>query len=181
MYEASKAAKRRGSDFKYIKGSVIDIGCGPNPIVNLYKGITNFKSWDLEDGDAQYLKNVKDMEFDCAHSSHSLEHMADPYQALSNWIRVVKKGGYLVVTVPDEEMYERLMWPSKFNSDHKYSFTTGEKKLSKSINILDLLITQKNVQVISIQRIEDKFNPNILGDQTLGEAECCIEFILRKI
>lgn len=181
MYEATKAAIRRGRDFKYIKGSVIDIGCGPNPIFNLYDGITSFKTWDLEDGDAQYLKTIKDMTFDCAHSSHALEHMMDPNEALSNWIRVVKKGGYLVITIPDEEMYERLFWPSRFNHDHKFSFTTGRKKLQKSINVLELISFHENIQVISINRIEDKFDPNLPGDQTLGEAECCIELILRRI
>lgn len=180
MHEASKAAQRRGREFKYIKGSVIDIGCGLDPILNLYDGITNFHPWDLEDGDGQYLKGMEDMTFDCAHSSHSLEHMENPHVALTNWVRVVRPGGYLVVTVPDEEMYERLRWPSVFNPDHRVSFTTGLKRLPKSINILELLFSIKDIQVISILRIEDNFNPSIPGDQTLGKAECCIEFILRR-
>lgn len=181
MNEASKAAARRGATFKYIQGSVIDIGCGPDPVSKYYINIKEFKPWDMVDGDGQYLKGVRDMTYDCVHSSHSLEHMQDPHEALRNWVRVTKRGGYLVITVPDEEMYERLMWPSRFNGDHKFSFTTGKKRLPKSINVLELIASTKSVELVSLLRVEDKFNPNISGDQTLGDAECCIEFILRRI
>ena len=182
MREASKAAKRRGSDYKYIKGSVLDIGCGPNPVVDLYNNITFFKGWDLEDGDAQYLKGVPPGNYDCVHSSHSLEHMVDPLASLRRWIEVVVSGGYLVITVPDEEMYEHLTWPSRFNSDHKWSFTThSSKRLPKSINVFDMLRKLRGIEVVSVTRIEEGWIKHYPQDQTLGDAECCIEIILRKL
>jgi len=182
MREASKAAQRRGRDYKYIKGKVLDIGCGPDPCSQYYSGITEFKGWDMPDGDAQYLIGVPTGYYDCVHSSHSLEHMVDPRTALSRWISVVRKGGYLVITVPDEEMYERLSWPSRFNGDHKWSFTTYfSKRLPRTINVLVLLSKMVNIEVVSITRIEEKFNPQQMGDQTLGDAECCIEMVLRRV
>ena len=86
-------------------------------------GFDSCKNWDLPDGDAQYLAGVPDGTYDFLHSSHCLEHMVDPGIAMANWVRVVRGGGYLVITIPDEELYEHLHWPSRFNGDHKWSFT----------------------------------------------------------
>ena len=51
------------------------------------------RSWDLPDGDAQYMASIEDGLFDFVHSSHCLEHMQDPQTALANWIRILKPGG----------------------------------------------------------------------------------------
>jgi hypothetical protein len=45
--------------------------------------------------------------------------MHDPEAALRQWWALVRPGGYLVVVVPHEDLYEQGMWPSAFNSDHK--------------------------------------------------------------
>ena len=172
------AAKRRGKTTKYIQGSVIDIGCGTYPIEKLYTGITEFKGWDIEDGDAQYMRGCK--QYDIVHSSHSLEHMEDPFIALQTWIGIAKK--YLVILVPDEEMYEHNIWPSKFNSDHKWSFTTKTNStLSHSINVMSLLLRMKNVEVQKIERITFGYDPNDSSDQTTRDVECGIELILKKV
>lgn len=181
MLEASKAASRRGNPYPYISGKVLDIGCGPNPISELYSGITEFKGWDIQDGDAQYLRNCKNNYYDCVHSSHSLEHMVDPIVSLRRWVEVTAPNGYLVITVPDEEMYEQFHWPSRFNGDHKWSFTTHSgSRMPKSVNVLDMIRKLKGIQLVSLLRVEDGFNKSITYDQTRGPAECCIEFILRK-
>lgn len=190
MYEASKAMRRRiaKGEIKYFKGEGLDIGCGPDIISkHTVEGMGYVRGWDMEDGDAQYLASVKDGTFDFVHSSHCLEHMVDPIVSLRNWIRVVKSGGYIVVTVPDEEMYEHNHWPSRYNTDHKWSWRiyNGTKKLPKSINVFDLLRNfWKDTEIISIVRLEDGYNWSLGSsvDQT-GPAtgpECAIEFILRK-
>jgi SAM-dependent methyltransferase len=185
MYEASKAIKRRGElNFKFFKGNGIDIGAGPDCIS---KHGFNAYNWDMKDGDAQYLASVKSGWYDFVHSSHCLEHMVDPKVALQNWVRVCKSGGYIVITIPDEELYEHNMWPSKFNTDHKWSFRIhqGNAKLPKSVNVTDLLkLVWKDTEIISIQRLEDNFDFNLssMFDQT-GPAdgpECAIELVLRK-
>ena len=183
MYEASKAASRRGSEFPYLYGDVIDVGCGPDPINNnQYKYIKSVRPWDMPDGDAQKLSSIQNYTYDCLHSSHCLEHMVDPREALKNWVRVVKQGGFLVVTVPDEEMYEHLLWPSRFNNDHKWSFGMHwSKRLPRSINILEMLKKQDRIEVYKVERIVNGFDPKISTDQTMGNAECCIEFIARVV
>jgi hypothetical protein len=55
--------------------------------------------------------------------------MRDVPETLSNWTRVLKSGGYLYVMVPDYLLYEKLTWPSRFNADHRQSFSnTIERK-----------------------------------------------------
>lgn len=187
MREASKAMKRRFNDgnfFKYFSGKGIDIGAGPD-CVDQYKRVFGFESaynWDMKDGDAQYMNGVADATYDFIHSSHSLEHMVDPRVSLFNWIRICKPGGYLIITIPDQEMYEHSIWPSQFNSDHKWSFTTGKDKLPKTINVFDMVSKLVGVEVIKIEKIKEFWYPSI-NDLTAHEpnAECAIEIILRKL
>jgi SAM-dependent methyltransferase len=61
--------------------------------------------------------------FDFVYSSHCLEHMRDVPETLRNWTRILRPGGWLYVVVPDYVLYEKMSWPSRFNSDHKQSFS----------------------------------------------------------
>lgn len=191
MFEQSKAAKRRYNignfHSKYFVGSGIDVGAGQDSLllnINMFRGIVSVRSWDIQDGDAQYMETIEDDKFDFLHSSHCLEHMVDPSIALINWIRITKPGGYLVITIPEETMYEHDQWPSKFNSDHKWSFRLKHKSsLPKSINVYDL--AQKvlsKATAVKVELIDEFYNPQYVGvDQTMfPNSECSIEIILRK-
>ena len=130
MFEQSKAARRRANiaafHTRYFVGDGIDIGAGNDSLGNfrnVFRGMNSVLGWDLANGDANYLYGVQDGAFDFAASSHCLEHMVFPKIAVDNWLRVIRPGGHLVVTIPDEEMYEQDVWPSLYNSDHKWSFT----------------------------------------------------------
>ena len=193
MNEQSKAAKRRFSDgafhTRYFVGKGVDIGGKPDPL-GQYSGafcrMESVRVWDLEDGDAQKMGGVPAASFDFVHSSHCLEHMNDVYEALENWIRIVKPGGFLIITVPDEDLYENGQWPSRYNSDHKWSFTIhkNKSKLPRSINMIDLLANFTPLaEVERIVLVRDFFQDSYAGkiDQTLTPvAECAIEFVLRK-
>ena len=186
----SRSMKRRILEAQpYFTGKGLDVGGGGDPLAR-YAALLGFEScrnWDLPDGDAQYLASVPDETYDFLYSSHSLEHMVDPAIALASWIRVVCGGGHLVIVIPDEELYEHLHWPSRFNSDHKWSFSIyrGAPLLPKSVNVFDLLMPLwESVEIIKIERIEAGFRYD-LGDidQTALEndpAECSIEIVLRK-
>jgi SAM-dependent methyltransferase len=63
--------------------------------------------WDEEHGDAQYLPGLEDKTHDFVYPSHTLEHMQDPAVALQNWWRVVKPGGFLILYIPDRDLYEK--------------------------------------------------------------------------
>ena len=125
MDEARKTNEIRSEDFKrtYFAGRIIDIGCGPDLVV------PEAVPFDLAQGDAQrILEYFAPGSFDCVHSSHCLEHMSDVRAALSGWWALVKPGGYLIIVVPDEDLYEQGAWPSLFNSDHKATFRIGKSE-----------------------------------------------------
>jgi len=132
MNEQSKAAQRRrvvmDSRFaeRWFVGRGLDVGCGSDPLSKVdYPNIIEIVPYDIVLGNAsgQLLPEIRDAEFDFVHSSHCLEHLVHPRIALANWVRVVKPGGYLICTVPEEFLYEQGHWPSRFNADHKHSFT----------------------------------------------------------
>ncbi len=194
MWEQSKAAKRRyySGPFmqRYFVGNGIDVGGKPDPLgqyAGIFPRMTSVRTWDIDDGDAQLMAGVADGSFDFLHSSHCLEHMRDVREALANWIRIVKPGGFLIITVPDEDLYETGHWPSRFNPDHKWTFTIMKEKSwsPRSVNVLDLVRGFAGlVEVEKIELIRDFYREAMAAegvDQTLTPvAECSIEIILRK-
>ena len=192
MFEQSKAAKRRFNDgnfhSKYFRGIGMDIGAGNDTLQNnisSFPGIRRVRGWDMPDGDAQYLETVKDGEYDFVHASHCLEHMVDWKVALENWIRVVRQGGYLIITIPEERMYEKFNWPSKFNSDHKWSFTLQpQSPMPKTVNVLDMCRAINELATVEKIELIDQFYREDVDqqfDQTMTpNVEWCIEVILRR-
>ena len=192
MKECSKSIMRRMHEpnfsNRYFVGKGLDIGGGPDPLglyLELFPRMQGVKIWDKTDGNAETLDTIESCIFDFVHSSHCLEHLDDPSQALQNWFRVLKPDGYLVIMVPDEDMYEQGEFPSTWNGDHKFTFTISKKNSwsPKSINILDLLETlDENHEIIKIQKLDASYRYNIPRfDQSLTPiGECGIEIIIRK-
>lgn len=192
MKECSKSIQRRLSDSRfarrYFVGHGIDIGGRPDPLA-LYQEFfpltDDIETWDLEQGDAQFMEGVAEGQFEFVHSSHCLEHLDDPAEALRNWIRILAPGGHLVITVPDEDLYEQGEFPSTFNRDHRWTFTVfKETSWSRSsINLLDLLTRLgSELEVLKIERLDESYRWKLPRyDQTLTPVgECGIEVIARK-
>jgi SAM-dependent methyltransferase len=118
-----------------LRGSGIDIGCGPDPI------LPHVDRFDREHGDANEITRHVTKRYDFVFSSHTLEHMRDPYAALREWFALVKPGGHLIVLVPDEDLYEQGAFPSVFNDDHRFTFTLSKQKSwsPRSVNVLELV------------------------------------------
>jgi SAM-dependent methyltransferase len=155
MDEAKKTNEIRGENFikKYLSGKVIDIGSGDDLVCTWAEG------FDREDGDANHITKFREINsYDAVHSSHCLEHMHNPERALLEWWKLIKPGGYLVLVVPDEDLYEQGFWPSRFNDDHKATFTLkAEKSWSPvSYNISNLVSALPNCKLISIET-HDRF------------------------
>jgi len=192
MKEASKAVMRRLGDSRfatrYFVGTGIDVGCGSDPLslyAEFFPRMGQVRNWDLPDGDAQYLEGVPDASLGFVHSSHCLEHMPNPQEALHHWFRVLRPGGHLVCVVPDEDLYEQGCFPSTFNGDHKWTFTLYKEKSwsRRSLNVLDLLRTLGNAaQVLKVELLDATFRYGLPRfDQTLTPVgESAIEFVLRK-
>jgi len=157
MNEANKTNKVRGEEFikKYLVGNVIDIGAG-NDLVSI-----NAERFDLEEGDANYITKFRNINsYDAVHASHCLEHMHEPKQAILEWWNLIKPGGYLVVVVPEEDLYEQGFWPSRFNSDHKATFTLKKEKSWSpvSYNLLDLVTSLPHSDIISVETHDTNYD-----------------------
>ncbi|MBL8536983.1 MAG: methyltransferase domain-containing protein [Hyphomonadaceae bacterium] len=192
MRECSKSIPRRLSSpafmGRYFRGDGVDIGGFPDPLAlyaELFPLMRSVRVWDIADGDAQLMEGVADCWYDFVHSSHCLEHLHDPEQGLRNWFRILKPGGFLIVTVPDEDLYEQGEFPSTFNQDHKWTFTVFKTKSwsPRSRNVIDLLrALGEGADVERIEVLTSTYRYNAPRfDQTLTPiGECGIEFVVRK-
>lgn len=54
-------------------------------------------------GEASNLEFIGDSSYDFVLSSHCIEHLSNPIQGLSEWIRVLKQDGLLVLVVPHKD------------------------------------------------------------------------------
>ena len=61
---------------------------------------------------------------DAVFTSHCLEHIEDFQNAIRDWFRVLRYGGYLLIMVPHQFLYEKqTALPSRYNEDHKRFYT----------------------------------------------------------
>lgn len=193
MKESSKSVMRRIHDTRfasrYFVGQGIDIGAGTDPISLYFEQFPlmgDMRLWDVGDGDAQFMAGVADETFDFVHSSHCLEHLHDPVIGLTNWFRILKPGGHLVVMIPDEDLYEQGVFPSRSNADHKWTFTMFKPRSwsPRSISVINQLLPTLGPQaeVVKVELLDATYRYGLpMFDQTLTPiGESGIEFIVRK-
>ena len=148
LREASKTKEKKwNNDWNaWIKGQVLDIGAGNDPI------IIGCDIFDLAQGNAQYLSNYYEANsYDSLFSSHCLEHMDDAKSAITEWWKLLKPGGYMVVIVPDHILYEQGFWPSIFNTDHKWAFSIDDSpdRHSRLLTIEELICDLENAKLVT--------------------------------
>lgn len=72
----------------------------------------DWRSGEDSKNDGRYVKTqgvklpVEDEFFDIVASRHVLEHISNPIMALLEWKRVLKKGGYIYISLPDRRKTE---------------------------------------------------------------------------
>lgn len=190
MKESTKAMKRRATeqfDWKSVipsTGKGLDVGCGDDCL----PGAQPF-DWQHGDANALHLYFKKET-FDYIHASQVVEHLHDPETSLKSWLRLLKKGGHLIFTVPDFELYEKYRWPSRFNVDHKAAFSLT-LKIDSSCPVLNFVpeMLKRMAKEVSFEALKQDLittgydftlSPEI--DQTLEpyQAECFIEVVLKR-
>lgn len=190
MKETEKNYEHRiqNGDFeKYLHGYGIDIGGGGDCLKLPPEFRGGVVLWDWKDGDAQYMHKIKDNTFDFVYSSHCLEHMRNLDIAFTNWLRICKPNGYLYICVPYETYYEKGIWPSRYNSDHKHSFTVDKASaMPANVVVKDFLARFHDwIEVIDIREnlMNYHFDWDAEIDQTaIADEKICaqIDFIVRK-
>jgi SAM-dependent methyltransferase len=131
MAETTRAHKRR-TDLGYfdtiLVGKGLDIGAGDDPITpdcdifekSLPDNGTPPPGHKIFIGDAHRTEGIDVETYDFVYASHVLEHLDNPICAIQRWFEVLRHGGYLFITVPHRDYYERSRTlPSRWNADHK--------------------------------------------------------------
>lgn len=164
----------------------VDVGGGDDPLRS--PSGSPYPTYDIDRGDAQYLDKLSDNSLDFLYSSHCLEHLVNLDIALSNWNRVLKRGGYVYMTVPDFILYEHCNWPSKYNGDHKHTFSLSlsRKFVGRDNHYgpqeLTDLFKRTGFKVVRMEIEDQDYNySDISGkDQTLGNSLAQINIVLKK-
>ncbi len=94
---------------KYIRGNLIDIGCGYSPYkAILSKNVSKYEGIDIipYNEDVTYLGNIlvknpfRENQFDCAISFEVLEHIPNFDHFLKQIHKIIKPNGYFIISVP---------------------------------------------------------------------------------
>lgn len=90
--------------------------------------------------DATNLQSILDASYECVLASHCLEHVANPLRALSEWMRVLEDGGFLVLILPHKDgIFDwRRPTTSLAHMREDYQNNTGEDDLTHLPEILAL-------------------------------------------
>lgn len=122
--QGNEAKKIKYDIVPYTRGRGLDIGCGPFKAYQHFIGVDNGHHWGTQGADivteATDLSLFADESLDFVFSSHLLEHIQDIELALSEWFRVIKPGGHLVLYLPHDKLYPKVGEPGA-NPDHKHN------------------------------------------------------------
>jgi SAM-dependent methyltransferase len=107
MIEASLLQCRQ-----YVRGKLLDVGCGSKPYKDTYfSQAASYVGVDYktENSEPDIVASalalpLDDQSFDTVVSTELLEHVPDPLRALREMYRVLKAGGYLILSTP-------MYWP----------------------------------------------------------------------
>ena len=131
FFKVSETSKVRKNLEGFCLGNGIDIGFGGDPItksaisVDMFVPYANYENAPLNlKGSGDNLYWFKDNVLDYVYSSHLLEDFEDTEKVLTEWIRVLKPNGNLVLFLPNEQVYRQycLNKGNKPNHNHIHDY-----------------------------------------------------------
>lgn len=121
------------------KTPLYELGCGATKTVETAIGVDMIPNGEkiatlkgavsVADITADVSKPLPFKDANTIIARHILEHMIDPLEALVNWRDAMKKGGRLIIAVPNEELFRTI----PVNREHKHAFTPAF--LSKLLHV----------------------------------------------
>ena len=193
MKEVTKATSRRLNDpvwRKIFAGQGLDVHIEEDTLKqDDWHGITSLCHFGPSSGDYNYLSTYyQKNQFDFIHASQVLHCARNPRECIKDWVKSVKPGGYVVISVPDFYIYEHGNWPSKYNSDHKssWSITRPASICQLHQHVADSWPSGLGATwYVKPKLVDTRYNYSLpFGvDQTANQAdgvECWIEFVLQK-
>ena len=113
----------------YLKGRGVDLGAGLFKVLPQAISVDNgnheqfnqFAHPDLRVETCEKMDILASQSMDFVYSSHLLEHIENWQAALTEWWRILKVGGSLVLYLPHADFYPHCGEPGA-NPDHKHDF-----------------------------------------------------------
>lgn len=146
MNQETKEKKPKGETdlcrnrlLKYCKGQGLDLGCGNTKIKSEAIGIDLLSPYADMRLDARLMPFYDNEHFDFIYSSHLLEEIQNTEATLKEWLRIIKKGGYIVLYQADRDYYYPLDDP-RCNQRHIHHFTWEDLwEIFKKIGEVELI------------------------------------------
>lgn len=110
----------------YTRGRGLDVGCGNDKAYPHFIGVDNGGVFGRGQGES-ISSDIRDLSMfasgsmDFVFSSHALEDLEDTVGALTEWWRVIRPGGHLVLYLPHKSFYPNIGQPGG-NPHHKHDF-----------------------------------------------------------
>jgi SAM-dependent methyltransferase len=88
--------------------------------------------------DAINIPIINNETYDFVFSCHLLEHIANPLKAIKEWLRIIKKDGYIIIVVPEKSLcFDHKRDYSNFSTLlEQYKKNVGEDDLSTLKEVL---------------------------------------------
>ena len=191
MNNLTKSIVRRGFDRRFVTrwfvGDGIDIGYGDDRVAKLtafFPLIRSVHSWNKTNDYVTNLTEIADESYDFVHSDRALRSTIDPYIAFKNWIRICKRGGYLIITIDDEDLRQDTTLYAASNANVNWTFTIAKLRSTspKSTNIITLLSRfVPDIEIIKIELLDAEYvYPEYLYHSINEISESAIELVLRR-
>ena len=104
----SETDKARELIGEYLHGKIVDIGAGGSPITKdaiCVDGRDYGKVNIITDNLYSLYEYEQLRDADLLYSSHCLEHLSNDTSAITEWARLIKTGGHLILYLPDGRKY----------------------------------------------------------------------------
>lgn len=163
----SETSKCRARLLPFCVGYGVDVGFGGDPIsqqairVDQPQPYAETGALTVQlGGDASRLEWFKDGVLDFVYSSHLLEDFLETEVVLREWLRVLKKGGNLVIFCPDEQIYRHHCQRTgqMYNTNHKHGdfSLTKVKSMLQEIGGVEFIHENPLVDIYSWELVAQK-------------------------
>jgi len=118
----------------------------------------------------------EDGSIDGIYSSHCFEHIPQGIEVLRDWYRVLRVGGFIVLIVPHQHLFEKKKhWPSLSNPDHAHFYTSGSL-----LTLIEQAFDPNSYRIRSLIENDDGYDYSLPpGAPCEGSYE--IEVVIEKI
>lgn len=166
----------------YLKGLGLDWGCGTNRLSPTVLSVDHYPHkdadlvWDILKKPFPFADNV----FDFIFTSHCIEDMP-PYRiqfCFDELLRVTKKGGYVVIIVPDIEGKRYPDIDEVFTAEDE-EVKNGSRKIGSLKGNPSHLVRMGGTLLNELQS-KSKYESEVVQKDTIPHSTMSLDFIIRK-